>query len=265
MPSRKLLVGSLAALVAVGALGGGAYSGYRVWRHFQPVPSNPPPRASVVLTGPSAPPATSEPTPTAAPTPTPLPPSVLIKVPYTSQFPFRQFSDTAHQQYCEAAALAMVAAYFKGDTRDRFPPAEADSTMGQIFAAERRTFPGVVDLPLASIGTIGVQQYGLRPSVTAIDLAQIERNLAEGRPVIIPVMTHGFGGPGIAPGYREGNVYHVILVTGYDSARGVLYTNDAGFTAGQNYAYGWSTLAKANEAQTSHVPQGRVMLVFDRA
>ena len=97
-----------------------------------------------------------------------------------------------------------------------------------------------------------------------VDLEQIQRSLANGRPVVIPVMTHGMGGPGISPNYGSHNVYHVIVVTGYDSAKGLLYTNDAGFQQGQNFAYSWSTLSTAIDAQTRTVPQGRVMLVFDK-
>jgi hypothetical protein len=260
MLSRRTLV---SALVAVVVLGGAGAAGYRYWRHLQAAAPLPAPHTAVVLTAPTTPPPAA--TPTSTPAPTPLPPSVFVKVPYTSQFPFNQFTDRAHAEYCEAAALLMLSDYLKGDARARIPAAEADAGMGQIVGVERSTFPGVLDLPLTSVGAVGAQMFGMRPTVSPVDLNQIERNVADGRPVVIPVMTHGAGGPAIAPFYGSTNVYHVIVITGYDSARNLLYTNDAGFIQGQNYAYTWSTLSSAIDAQTQKIPQGRVMLVFDRA
>jgi Peptidase_C39 like family len=265
MLGRKAAIGALVALVALVAVTGAGYSGYRVWRHFQPVAARPAPPAAVVLTAPTTPPA-ADTTPTAPPTPTPLPRSVFIKVPYTSQFPFpgQWNAGNPHLEYCEAAALLMMGDYYKGDTRDRIPPAEADAAMGQIVQAERSAFPGV-DLPLTSIGAVGTRLFGLRPTIAPVDLQAIQRQLAAGRPVIVPVMTHGANGGKIAPFYGDGNVYHVIVITGYDTAKGVLYTNDAGFIEGQNYAYKWETLSWAIDAANQKYGQGRVMLVFDRA
>jgi hypothetical protein len=259
MLSRRTLVSALIALVV---LGGAGAAGYRYWRHLQATAPRPAPHTAVVLTAPTAPPAAA---PTSTPSPAPLPASVFVKVPYTSQFPFRQFNDPAHSEYCEAAALLMLSDYYKGDARELIPAPEADAGMGQIVGVERSTYPGVKDLPLTSVGAVGARMFGLRPTVSPVDLDSIERNVAQGRPVVIPVMTHGAGGPGIAPFYGSTNVYHVIVITGYDSAKGLLYTNDAGFIQGQNYAYTWSTLSAAIDAQTGKIPQGRVMLVFDRA
>jgi hypothetical protein len=259
MLSRKTLVGALIALVAVGGLG---YSGYRVWRHYHVAAAAPPPKTAVVISAPSDAPTAVPATPTPVPT---LPSSVFVKVPYTSQFPFNQFgAGDPHENYCEAAALEMVSQYFKGDTRDRIPPAEADSAMGTIVSTERRSFPGVLDLPLTSVASVGTQLFGLKPTITPVDLNQIETDLAAGRPVLVPVMTHLPNGDKIAPNYGSVGVYHVIVITGYDRAKNQLYTNDAGFIQGQNYPYTWSLLSSAIDAQTLKYPQGRVMLVFDK-
>src|SRR5215467_5482472 len=66
MLGRKTLVGALIALVAVGGLG---YSGYRVWRHFRAAAPEAAPRTAVVISAPSDAP-TAAPA-TAAPTPVP--------------------------------------------------------------------------------------------------------------------------------------------------------------------------------------------------
>jgi hypothetical protein len=262
MLSRKTLAGTLIALVAVAGLG---YSGYRLWRHFLANAATPPPKTAVVITAPSDTP-TAAPlsaTPTAVPT---LPPSVFIKIPYTSQFPHNDIgANLPNQNYCEAAALEMVSQYFKGDNRSVIPADEAEAAMASIAGVERKDFPGVMDLPLTSVAAVGTQLFGLHATVSPVDLGQIESNLAAGRPVIVPVMTHFPNGTPIAPNYGSVSVYHVVLITGYDIGKSMLITNDAGFTQGQNHTYTWSWLSAAIDAQTLKYPQGRVMLVFDRA
>jgi len=250
-----------AAVLAVLVLAGGAtYSGYRLERHFLAGTSQPPPSAAVVYEAPA--PADVPPAfPTPTPSPTPLPASVLIKVPYTSQSPFNQWgAGNVHEEYCEAAALLMVGRYFT--QKDIVSKTDADQAMAQIVGVERTMFPGVLDLPLTSIGSVGTRLYGLTPTVTPVGLDAIERNLAAGRPVIIPVMTHGANGQKISSHYGAMNVYHVIVLIGYDNTKGVLYSNDAGFFEGQNWPYTWNTLSTAIDAQAGKFPQGRVMLVF---
>jgi hypothetical protein len=252
---------ALAGLLVIVLLGGAAYGGYRVWRHFLAPAAQPVPKTALVV---QAPP-TAEPAAVATPSaaPTPLPASVFVKVPYSAQSPFNQWGGgNPHEEYCEAAAVLMVGQYFKGDTRATIPASEADSTMARMVSYERQSFPGTLDLPLFDVGSVGTQFYSLAPTVVPVDLDVIKRNLAEGRPVIVPVMTHGSAGQKIAPFYGATNVYHVIVLTGYDSARGLLYTNDAGFMQGQNYAYTWPTLSSAIDAQSTHLTQGRVMLIF---
>ncbi len=261
MRSQRVLVIGLVAAVLVAGVGG--YGGYRVWRHFRAVAPAPPPRTAVVVGAPAAPAPAVSTGPTPTPAPTPLPPSVFVKVPYTAQSPFNQWgAGNPHEEYCEAAAMLMVGQYFRGDTRARIPPAEADASMSQIVGTERKTFPGVLDLPLSDIGMVGTQLYNLAPTISPVDPDAIQRNLAEGRPVIVPVMTHGANGQKISPYYGSVNVYHVIVLTGYDSQKGLFYANDAGFVEGQSYAYTWGTLSTAIDAQAQKFPQGRVMLVF---
>jgi hypothetical protein len=264
MLTRRLAVGALIGLVLLGGIG---YSGYRIWRHFQVAAPAPPPKTAVVIAPPTP---TDTPVVAATPTPAPtLPPSVIIQVPYTSQFPTKtmaEFQDPAHQNYCEAAALLMVSDYFKGDRRSVIPAAEADAGMAQIVSVERQRFPGITDMPLTAVASVGQSMFALRPTVAPVSIDGIEQSLAAGRPVIVPVMTHGApGGAALSDHYGSVSVYHVILITGYDSGKGVLYTNDAGFVEGQNQVYSWNVLSTAIDAQTLKYPQGRVMLTFDRA
>lgn len=250
----------VAILAASGALG------LAVFRLERPQAAlvQPPPSAQVVVNAapPASPSASPEASPTPVPTPTPLPDSVFVKVPYTPQAPSNNW-DTAHEEYCEAAAVYMVGAYYQGQKYpgDRIPPATADAGMAPIVAWERQTWPGVLDLSLDKVGAVGDHFYNLQPVLTPVDLPSVKAQLAAGHPVIIPVMTHGGpGGTRIAPPYGSVSVYHVIVITGYDSQR--VYTNDAGFVQGQNWAYSWDVLVSAMEAQQPRLGQPPEMLTF---
>ena len=193
--------------------------------------------------------------------PSPLPPSVFIHVPYTVQAPLGNW-DTAHEDYCEAAAALMYGAFLRGDHRDVIPAQEADQRMGQIVAWERQSWPGVLNLPLTDVGQVGAHFYNATPLFDDATLPNIKRVLAQGHPVIIPLMTHGApGGQKINQYYGTLNVYHVLLITGYGP--GYLVTNDAGIGLGQNWRYTWNVLQSAIQAQVSTMHQQPVMLWFE--
>jgi hypothetical protein len=221
-----------------------------------------------------APSATADPTAT----PTPLPASALIaSVPYTVQAPNNDW-DAAHEEYCEAAAVTMVGLYYQGTAfpGNVIPAATANADMAAVVAWERQSWPDQLNLSLQQIAQDGAHFYGLTASVVPLDWNVIQRDLAGGQPVIIPVMTHG--GPGntmINSNYGADNVYHVIVLVGYNAAQGLVYTNDAGISQGHDLAYPWTTLQTAVQSMTKTpvdqsgiaVPtsQGMSMLVFARA
>jgi hypothetical protein len=227
--------------------------------------SNAPPKAAVTLGAPSPVPSPSEdPSPIPTPSPSPPPASAFIQtVPYTVQAPYGKW-DAAHEEYCEAAAVLMVGLYMGGDRRSRIPPAEADADMANIVSYERATWPGVLNLSLDKVGAVGNHFYNVAPTLEEASFDNIEKEIAAGRPVIIPVMTHGApGGARIAPYYGSLSVYHVIVIVGYDAATQTVTTNDAGISQGQNYQYRWPVLESAMDAQTPKMAgQGRVALSF---
>jgi len=273
--SAGLLVITVVALIGAFAIG------FRDYLRRGPV-STAPPRVAHLATPPPAATPTPAPTPTVAPTPaptpTPLPPSVLIaNVPYTVQAPNGQW-DAAHEEYCEAAAVTMVGLYYQGTTfpGNVIPAATANADMAQVAGWERQTWPNQLNLSLQQIAQDGAHFYGLTASVVPLDLNAIQGYLANGQPVIIPVMTHGGpGGTMINAHYGSDDVYHVIVLVGYNAAQGIVYTNDAGISQGQDLAYAWTTLEAAVESMTrtpvdqsgAAVPasQGMSMLVFARA
>jgi hypothetical protein len=256
---RIALAVALVAVLVVGAAGGGYY----YWRKHRPIPPVVAPKTAVILQAPSSPTPEATPVPTAPPTPTPLPTSVRLAVPFTSQAPFRNM-DRAHEEYCEAAAVLMIGDYYKRDQRSVIPAGEADRDMTAIVAYERQTFPGILDLPLNDVASTGAAKYAMDGTVEPApsDPQLIKQYLAAGWPVVIPVMTHGLpGGQKINAHYGSTNVYHVIVLIGYDDS-GQFISNDAGIFEGQYLTYSWNTLSTAMDAQAQKFPQGRKLLVF---
>jgi hypothetical protein len=184
--------------------------------------------------------------------------------------------DAAHEEYCEAAAVTMVGLYYQGVSfpGNVIPAATANADMAQVVAWERQSWPSQLNLSLQEIAQDGAHFYGLSASVVPLDLNAIQSYLANGQPVIIPVMTHGGPAGMINPNYGSDNVYHVIVLVGYNAAQGIVYTNDAGISQGHDLAYQWSTLQTAVQSMTrtpvdqsgAAVPsaQGMSMLVFAR-
>jgi hypothetical protein len=272
MPVRKSLVYGLISVLSWAAAVG---VGYHAIQNLTAGAAVGPPKTAVVVHAPPTSVPSAAPTPIQ--TPTPLPTSLSIQgVPFTFQAPGMQVVDAAHEEYCEAAAVYMVGQYWGNDHRQRVPAAEAQANMGRMVAWERAAFPRLINLPLADMVLVGQQFYAtsnLTAQVVPVDFGVIQQNLAAGRPVILPVMTHGApGGRAIYPSYGRGNVYHVLVLIGYDAAKGLVYTNDPGLREGLGLPYSWPTLQAAVESQAhttvdaahAAVPyqQGSMMLIF---
>ncbi|MGH7775825.1 MAG: C39 family peptidase [Candidatus Dormibacterales bacterium] len=253
---------ALAAVVAACATALGVLV-YRV--QFAPSATATPPRTGVVIVVPQTPAATASNASSApSPTPKPLPASVRIQVPYTPQAPHDDWA--THEDNCEAAAIVMYASYLHGDRRSTIPPDEADSLMTPVLRYERAWLANPhPDLTLEEIGEVANHFYGFRYEVGPAGYAAVRRQLAEGHPVVIPVMTHGApGGAKLTPYYGAVSVYHVVLLVGYTSD-GLLIANDAGFMQGQYWRYTWATLVSAMAAQEPRMHQGQVMLTLSAA
>jgi hypothetical protein len=246
--------GAVFLAATVVAVLGASSVGFYDWQHRLDVKA-PVPRTSSVVAGPKTPSPSASATAAPAPAPTPPPASALIqKVPFTTQAPSGNW-DTAHEEYCEAAAIYMVGQYYQGDRSDRIAPGPADAGMGKIVAFERANVPRI-NLSLADMSLVAGRLYGLQGQIVPVDFNVIQQDLANGVPVVIPVMSHGGPAGRINPGYGAENVYHVIVLTGYDATRGLVYTNDAGLSSGENLAYPWTTLQAAIQAQTTTPTDG---------
>ncbi|HZK73481.1 MAG TPA: C39 family peptidase [Clostridia bacterium] len=202
-------------------------------------------------------------TATSGATPTDLPPFVNLAVPFTSQAPLMNWA--ARQHDCEEATLVMVDSYLHGDRSGTLiDPQAADTAINRITPWKPN-----VDLTDQQLGELAKEHLGWDYRIYPATLANIKEQLAQGRPVIVGVRTHGLGNsnyPGYEGHYEEPgwSVSHYLVITGYDRS-GNLILNDPGITRGHGYSITFHQLSFAIDDLDRAYPdlnQGRIVLVL---
>jgi len=194
---------------------------------------------------------------TPQPTPTTLPSSYSFDVPYTVQAPYAQWGDDTYQNGCEEAALLMVHLYWQKQLLD------ADIATAEIKNMvdwQKSTYGSHFDLSVWKLTDFAAEYLGslYQSSVYRSPSAEdLEREIALGRPIIVPVMSHSLENSH----YGRNDAYHMLVIKGYDETGWI--TNDPGIKEGENYHYTFEIMKKAMDAQTEHVAgQGNVALVL---
>lgn len=266
--TRRLVVVALLVFV-VGGAGAGVYlyrqHGAAAANHGYD-PSRLPPVSEVTATPlPTAAPSAA-PAPSPSPSPSPLPTSFRLGVPYTTQAPLVDWAK--HQESCEEATLAMVAAYWKGDRSDTIEPHAADRAINDLVAWQVKNWGSEDDLTDVRLGELAKAYYGYSYKVLPTGEEVIQRQLVAGRPVVIGTTTHGLGNPNY-PHYADHrlqlpyNVSHFLAIVGYDPQGFIV--NDPGITLGHGYHLTYSQLLFAIDDLDSKYPklnEGHVFLVI---
>jgi len=192
-----------------------------------------------------------------APKVIPLPETALIPVPYTVQAPFANWK--VHEESCEEAAVLMYHHFLLGESNIVIDQYKADAELRALRAWQIANWGPEKDLSLDLVGKLAAGYWGYKYEVTkGITAENIKKAVAEGHPVLVPVMTHGLANPHYGPN----TTYHILVIKGYD-ATGVI-TNDAGVKEGQSYHYIWEILWRAVDQQTPKMSQGRDMLIVSK-
>lgn len=186
---------------------------------------------------------TEVPSPTMVPSPTPEPlRSVLLKVPFTSQAPFGEWSDPRHQDGCEEAAVLMAVAAAAGDSRFKIQGTILDKQYAKeeienIWDWEVETYGGARDTSAQDTADriIGRYFWYKAYSVREIESGdEIARELMKGNIVITPMDGRKLGNPNFT---QPGPERHMVLVRGYDAQTDEFVTNDPGTRKGELYRY----------------------------
>lgn len=193
----------------------------------------------------------------------------ILPVPFTSQAPFAQWSDSRQQDGCEEAGAVMAMAWVKD--QKTLSKAEAKKAIINISDFELKKYGEYRDVSLEDLREwvfIDYFKYDAKKVrvVEKITLADIKKELAKGNLVLVPADGRALKNPYFtAPGPER----HVLLIKGYDQKKKQFITNDAGTRRGENYRYSETVLFKAIRAYPTgyHLPIKKVekkMLVVEK-
>ena len=261
--SRKRLIAIGAVLVVVAIAIFGATEGRALWQKYQERPtaaSHPLDQGQLNNLQPVANPADNSNGRSAAaapsPSPTKAPATAVLQVPYTVQAPGNNWKE--FENACEEDVVLMYHDYLEGNHATDIPVPEATDALRAMEKWQVVNWGAEKDLTLDRTGQFAQAYYGYHYQVFPATVQSIKDQLAAGRPVIIPAMTHSLQNHN----YGAQTVYHEVLVKGYND-QGVV-TNDGGIWQGKNWFYSWDIVFQAIDAQTPKMNQGRVALVLTK-
>lgn len=193
----------------------------------------------------------------------------ILPVPFTSQAPFAQWSDSRQQDGCEEAGAIMAMAWTEG--KKTLSKEEAKKAIIAISDFELKNYGEYRDVSLEDLRQwvfIDYFKYDEKKVrvVKNITLTDLKKELAKGNLVLVPADGRALKNPYFtAPGPER----HVLLIKGYDQKKKQFITNDAGTRRGENYRYSENVLFKAIRAYPTgyHLPIKKIekkMLVIEK-
>ncbi len=170
-----------------------------------------------------------------------LPLRVRLKVDFTSQAPERDWG-YPWQEACEEAAVLIVMRYFDG--RGIRGKDDAKKALLEIINWEKETWGFYKDSSATTTAKIITDFYGYKKVkiVANPTLNQIKNYLFQGSLIIFPAAGRNLKNPYFTP---PGPLYHNLVITGYDDAKKVFYTNDPGIMSGKNFQYSYQNLLRS--------------------
>ena len=170
-----------------------------------------------------------------------LPPSFLIdNVPFTVQAPGANW-DAVHEEFCEEAAVLVVAAYFRRDKRENIPAEEAEKELQEIAQWERDKFGFFEDTNVELTSRILEEKYKLKTEVKNDSTTDdIKKTLHDGKLIIAPTAGRLLKNPYFK---QPGPVYHMVVIIGWDNDNFIV--QDVGTKRGRHYHYAGKTLLNA--------------------
>lgn len=189
-----------------------------------------------------------------------LPAEVMLDVPFMVQAPFANW-DALHQETCEEASLMMVRYFRLGQSFGSLQ--SIDDELKSLVAWQ--TGKGYeYDVTVQELSRIARDYYSMSSGrvISNPSLNEIKKELADGRPVIVPAAGRLLNNPNFTAG---GPPYHMLVILGYD-ANGFI-TNDPGTRRGEKFRYTFDNLMDSIHNWTgnkSTITSGaKAVLVFD--
>jgi len=187
-----------------------------------------------------------------------IPEEVMLDVPFLVQAPFAVW-DPLHEDACEEASLIMLKHFLEND--NNITPTSGDVEIRKMVAYEDKNNYGL-SITMDQLAQIAKDYYKLpSPRVEKnITVEDIKKELAEGRPVIVPAAGKILPNPNFRNG---GPNYHMLVVVGYDKTGFI--TNDPGTRKGEGFRYALEDLFYAiHDWEETNILNGqKAYLVFD--
>lgn len=165
-----------------------------------------------------------------------------IKVPFTSQAPFGNWSYEKNQNGCEEASIAMAMRWIKDEKF--FSPSDAQQEIINISNFEEKNFGNFIDASAEEVGKIFSQYYDFEnfSIVKNPSLANLKSELAKGKIILVPAFGRALKNPNYT---KPGPITHMLVIVGYDAKNKEFITNDPGTKRGENYHYNENVLFNA--------------------
>ena len=188
----------------------------------------------------------------------PLPEKVTINMPFTTQAPNANW-DALHEEACEEASLIMLKHY--KDKTNIGSKDDAEKEIQDLVSFENEN-GYKVDVTTTELSQIAKDKYSMATGrvVEKATIDGIKREIASGRPVIIPAAGKLLPNPNFRSG---GPLYHMLVIKGYD--KDGFITNDPGTRKGEGFRYTFDALYNAiHDWDPSNILNGeKRYLVFD--
>lgn len=156
----------------------------------------------------------------------------------------------------------MVALYYKGVKPGATSEQAAEDELQKLVKLQESLFGYFEDTTARETALFAKRQYALT-SRLLVDptLEEIKKELAAGRPVIVPAAGQELGNPYFTP---PGPIYHMIVLRGY--TKDGFITNDPGTRRGEGFVYSFDTVMNAIHDWNAEDIQkgGRVVIVLEK-
>lgn len=159
-----------------------------------------------------------------------IPEEFNLAVPFTTQSPYAEWTEQDNES-CEEAAALIVHYYWQDKT---FTKDIAKQELQSIVDFENDYFGFYKDTNAEQTAEFirelwGYERVDVKYDITIDD---IKKEVAQGRPVILPAAGRMLGNPNFR---SPGPLYHMLVVKGW--TKNMIITNDPGTRKGEGYQY----------------------------
>lgn len=172
-------------------------------------------------------------------TPAPRPREINLSVPFSAQAPHGNW-ELPYQETCEETSAMLVDGFW---SEREFTPDTAAAELRELVAWSQERFGFYFHTTVEQTAIILREYYGYDDVRVQHDITidDVRRELAAGRPVILPAAGQLLGNKYFR---QPGPVYHMLVAKGYTDD-GRIITNDVGTRRGHNFIYDEDVLFNA--------------------